>query len=96
MVEQVKAKVDALAAMKKLPKDMDKAKVESAKTELADVEKAWGEANDAFKAGNLKDAVAKGNAVKAKVGDAMSALGLTAAPAAAAPVAAAPASAKKG
>ncbi len=90
MVEQVKTKVDALAAMKKLPKGMDRTKVEASKTELAEIEKAWGEATDAFKAGNLTDAVAKGKAVKARVGDAMSALGLTAGePAAAAPAAAA-------
>ena len=79
MVEQVKSKVDALAAMKKLPKDMDAAKLEAAKASLADLTKSWGEAEGAFKAGNLSDAVAKGDAVKAKAADAMSALGLTAA-----------------
>ncbi len=89
MVEQVKAKVDSLAAMKKLPKGMDKAKVEAAKTELADIQKTWGEASDAFKAGNLMDAAAKGNAVKAKVTAEMSSLDVTAAAPAAAPAAAA-------
>jgi len=79
MVEQVKAKVDALSAMKKLPKDMDAAKLDAAKASLSDITKTWGEAADAFKSGNLMDAAAKGNAVKAKVSDAMAALGLTAA-----------------
>ena len=79
MVEQVKAKVDALSAMKRLPKDMDAAKLEAAKSSLSDITKTWGEAADAFKSGNLMDAAAKGNAVKAKVSDAMAALGLTAA-----------------
>jgi hypothetical protein len=83
MVEQVKAKVDALSAMKKLPKDMDAAKLEGARASLADLTKSWGEASDAFKAGNLNDAVAKGTAVKAKATDAMGALGPSAAPAAA-------------
>lgn len=91
MVEQVKAKVDSLAAMKKLPKDMDAAKLEAAKASLADITTSWGEASDAFKAGNLIDAVAKGNAVMAKAADAMDALGLTAA----APEAAATAPAAK-
>jgi len=86
MVEQVKAKVDALSAMKKLPKDMDAAKLEAAKTSLADVQKSWGEAADAFKSGNLIDATAKGNAAKAKVSEEMATLGLTAS----APLAAAP------
>jgi len=79
MVEQVKAKVDALSAMKKLPKDMDAAKLDAAKASLSDITKTWGEAADAFKSGNLMDAAAKGNAAKAKVSDAMAALGLTAA-----------------
>jgi predicted small lipoprotein YifL len=95
-VEQVKAKVDALSAMKKLPKDMDAAKLEAAKASLADITKSWGEAEGAFKSGNLADAVAKGNAVKAKVADEMGALGLSAgAPAPAAAAAAAPAPAAK-
>jgi hypothetical protein len=98
MVEQIKAKVDALSAMKKLPKDMDAAKLEAAKAGLADITKSWGEAADAFKSGNLIDAAAKGNAAKTKVTDEMAALGLTAgapaATAAAAPAPAAPAKAK--
>ena len=85
MVEQVKAKVDASSAMKKLPKDMDAARLDAAKASLADITKSWGEASDAFKSGNLIDAVAKGNAVKTKVGEAMGALGLTAAAPAPAP-----------
>ena len=91
LVEQVKAKVDGLSAMKKLPKDMDAAKLDAAKTALADVTKTWGDAADAFKSGNLIDAAAKGNAAKAKVADAMGALGLTAgAPAAVAAATPAP------
>lgn len=82
-IEQIKTRVSELDAMKKLPKDMDAAKLDAAKTALADVTKTWGEATEAFKSGNLIDAVAKGNAVKAKVPDAMGALGLSAAPAAA-------------
>jgi hypothetical protein len=83
--------------MKKLPKDMDAARLEAAKASLSEIQKSWGEASDAFKSGNLIDANAKGNAVKAKVSDEMATLGLTAgapAPAAAAP-AAAPAPAPK-
>ncbi|MGZ6970246.1 MAG: hypothetical protein ACXVID_01120, partial [Thermoanaerobaculia bacterium] len=92
MVEQIKSKVDALAAMKKLPKDMDAAKLAAAKASLADITTSWGEASDAFKAGNLIDAAAKGNVVKTKAADAMGALGLSAAP----PAAAAPATTAKG
>jgi len=96
MIEEITVKVDALSAMKKLPKDMDTAKLEAAKASLADITKAGGEASDAFKAGNLNDAVAKGNAVKAKATDELATLGLTAgAPAAAPAVSAAPPAASK-
>jgi len=94
MVDQVKAKVDALSALKKLPKDMDAAKLEAAKTTLADIQKSWGEASDAFKTGNLIDAAAKGNAVKAKVSEELASLGLTAGAPPTAPAPAAPAKAK--
>lgn len=88
MVDQIKAKVEALSAMKKLPKGMDASKLEAAKASLADITKTMGEASEAFKSGNLMDAVAKGNAVKAKVADEMATLGLTAGAPAAAPAAA--------
>ncbi|MGZ5430013.1 MAG: hypothetical protein ACXWEX_01275 [Thermoanaerobaculia bacterium] len=94
MVEQVKAKVDALSAMKKLPKDMDAAKLEAAKASLSDITKSWGEASNAFKSGNLIDANAKGNAVKAKVSNEMATLTAAAAPAPKAAPKAAPKKAK--
>jgi hypothetical protein len=89
-IEQIRTKVGELSAMKKLPKDMDAAKLEGAKAALADITKISGDAAAAFKSGNLTDAVAKGNAVKAKVADAMASLGLTPAAPAAAPAPAAP------
>jgi hypothetical protein len=88
MIEQIKAKVDSLAAMKKLPKDFDAAKLEAAKASLADINQSWSDAVDTFKAGKLGDAVAKSNAVKAKIADEMTALGLTAAAPTPAPAAA--------
>jgi len=81
MVAQVKAKLDGYAAMKKLPKEMDKAKLAAAQTSLADIQKATADAADTAKAGNFAEAVAKGNAVKAKVQAMMTDLGLAAAPA---------------
>ena len=96
MVDQIKAKVEALGAMKKLPKDMDASKLEAAKASLADMTKTMGEASEAFKSGNLMDAVTKGNAVKAKATETMAALDLTAgAPAATPPAAPAPKAALK-
>jgi predicted small lipoprotein YifL len=77
-VEQIKAKVGELAAMKKLPKDMDKAKVDAAKAGLEAAQKTWADANEAFKAGNLMDAVAKGNEVKGQADQLLAALNIAA------------------
>ena len=52
--------------MKKLPKEMDAAKLDDAKASLADITKSGGEAMEAFKAGNVIDAVAKGNMVRTR------------------------------
>ncbi len=82
LVEQVKAKLGSLEKMKKLPKGLDKAKVDEAKTAFEGVSKTWGDASDAFKAGKLADAVAKANDVKARVGDIAKSLGIEAASAA--------------
>lgn len=79
MVEQIKARVEALGAMKKLPKDMDAARLDTAKASLAEMTKNMGEASEAYKSGNLIDALSKGNAVKARATETMAALGLTAA-----------------
>lgn len=76
MVDAVKAKVDSLSAMKKLPKGMDAGKLAAAKEGLANAQTAWGEAQDAFKAGNWSDAIAKATAVKDKAASAMATLGM--------------------
>ena len=89
MLDAIKAKLDALSAMKKLPKDFDAAKLADAKAGYDAARTMGGEAMEAFKAGNVPDAVAKGKVVKEKVAEVMGML--PAAPAAAAP----PAPAKK-
>ena len=90
-IDQIRAKVGELSAMKKLPKGMDAAALEAAKTALADITKAASDAADTFKAGNLADAVAKAGAAKAKIAEEMATLGLTTAAPAAPGAAAAPA-----
>ena len=82
MVEAIKSRVDMLSKSKKLPKGMDKAKLDSVKAGSDEVTKAWGDAENAFKGGNIADAVAKANAVKAKATEIMATLGMQAPPAA--------------
>ena len=87
MVDAIKAKVTELAAMKRLPKGMDKAKLDEAKAGLDSLTQSWGEADTAAKAGDVTGAMAKGNEVQTKVEGMMAALGMVApaAPAEAAP-----------
>jgi len=76
MVEAIKSRVGILSKSKKLPKGMDKAKFEGAKTGLGEINQAWTDAENAYKGGNIADAVAKANAVKAKATEIMTTLGM--------------------
>lgn len=98
MLEAIKSRLDILSVSKKLPENLDKAKLEGAKGGYEAATKMWDDAKAAFAGGNLDDAMAKGKTVKEKAVEVMTALGMQV-PAAAAPVpapAAAPAPAPKG
>ncbi len=84
LIKGVSDKVGALAAMKKLPKGIDKGTVEGAKTQLADVTAGWSAASDAFKGGDLSAALTKAGEVKTKL-EALAKSLEPSAPAAAAP-----------
>lgn len=66
MVQGLTEKVTGLAAMKKLPKGVDAAMVETAKTSLADVTSGWTAATEAYNGGDVMGAVAKAGDVKTK------------------------------
>ena len=78
MVAAIKSRVDILSMSKKLPANLDKAKLEGAKAGLAEITQAWTDADSAFKGGNISDALAKANAVKAKAAEIMTTLGMQA------------------
>jgi integrase len=59
MIADIQSRIDSLSKSKKLPKNLDKAKLDSAKNGLDEVSKAWNEANQAFKKGRLADAFEK-------------------------------------
>jgi len=98
MLEAIKSRLDILSQSKKLPANLDKAKLEGAKGGYEAAAKMWDDAKAAFAGGNLADAMAKGKTVKEKAVEVMTALGMQV-PAAAAPApvpAPAPAPAPKG
>ena len=80
-VGAITARVGELMAMKKLPKGMDKAKVEGAKASLDAATATWGQATAAAAAGNWSEAMQKGGEVKAKAQEIMSSLGMPSEPA---------------
>lgn len=77
----ITARWGELAAMKKLPKGMDKARVDAAKTALDDLTAGLGHATAAAGAGNWTEAMQKGGELKAKAQEIMSSLGMPAEPA---------------
>jgi hypothetical protein len=77
MGEAVRARVNELSAMKKLPKGLDKSQLESAKAGLAAFDEAWGEASAKAQAGDMMAAVEKAKSAGTKASELTSALGLT-------------------
>lgn len=74
VVSSIQAKMDQYA--KKLPKGMTKQAYEGAKTTFDTVTKGWVEAEEAFKGGNLVDAVSKAAGLKATVSQLLALLGM--------------------
>jgi hypothetical protein len=77
-VEAVKSRVDILSQSKRLPKGMDAAKLDSAKSNLAAATSSWAEAQVAKAAGKWDEAIAKANDAKDKAMAAMGSLGMQA------------------
>lgn len=76
MLEPVKKKVEELSKARRLPKGMDKEKLESAKSGLEMMEKDWAEAQAASGAGNVVEAASKGKLAKDKLAEVMAMLGM--------------------
>jgi hypothetical protein len=74
LIATVKSRVDVLSKSKHAPAGVD---LEAAKTGLADATALWDKAQAAFNGGNVEDAVAAANDVKAKAEAAAAALKLT-------------------
>jgi len=84
MREAIRAKLDELAAMKRLPKGVTTAQLADAKSGLAAFDQDWTDATAAAQSGDLVAALEKGRAASARAQELRNALGL-AAPAEAAP-----------
>ncbi len=76
MVKTIQSRIDILSRSRKLPAGLDKNKFESVKASLTTVTQNMDEASNAFKGGNLRDAVNKAKASKDKAAEIMTALGM--------------------
>jgi hypothetical protein len=76
MLDAIKDKLDILSASKKLPKTLDKAKLEGAKADYEAAAKMWDEAKSTFSGGNMADAIAKAKTVKEKAMEVRNILGM--------------------
>jgi len=84
MLDAIKSRLDILSASKKLPENLDKAKLDGAKDGYEAAAKMWDDAKAAFSGGNVADAVTKAKTVKERAVEVMTTLGMQV-PAAAAP-----------
>lgn len=75
-VEAIQSRVGMLSKSRRLPAGLDQAKFDEAKTGLATITSTWTDATTAFGAGNLTDAVAKADTVKAKAAEVMGLLNM--------------------
>ena len=76
VVDAIKGRVDVLSQAKKLPATMTADKLGVAKAGLAELTQSWTAATEAFKAGNVPDALAKATAMKAKAAEVLGILGM--------------------
>ena len=76
MLDAIKSRLDILSQSKKLPANLDKAKLEGAKGGYEAAARMWDEAKAAYSGGNLTDAMAKAKTVKEKAVEVMTTLGM--------------------
>ena len=76
MVGAIKSRVDVLSKSKKLPANLDQAKLDGVKAGLPEVTQMWNDAQKAFSSGNLADAVSKAKTIKDKAVEMMTTLGM--------------------
>jgi len=76
-VQEIQARVDSLKP-EKLPKDVTKEELETAKADLETMKAQWAEATAAAMAANPIEATEKGRLVQAKAGEVKDALGMNA------------------
>ncbi len=76
VIQTIQSRVDVLSKSRRLPEGLTRVALDEAKAGLEVINRTWTEATDAFKAGNLADAIAKATIVKTRAAEAMAALNI--------------------
>lgn len=76
MVQAIESRVSMLSKSRQLPKNIDQASFDAAKTGLDAMKQTWTAATQAFAGGNLDDAVAKAKAVQQQGMEVLGKLGM--------------------
>jgi len=76
MLGAIKDKLETLSASKRLPKTMNKAKLEAAKADYGAAAKMLDEAKSTYSGGNMADAIAKAKTAKEKAMEVINILGM--------------------
>ena len=76
IVDRIKERVDILSQSRNLPADMTPDTLAAAKSGLDQITEQWTAATNAYKRGNLADAIAKGGSVKTKTAEVLTMLGM--------------------
>jgi hypothetical protein len=72
----IKAKLDSIAKVKRLPRGLDEQELQAAKDTYAAVTAEWAEVMKAYQAGDLADAMSRAQNLKNRVSHSLMALGL--------------------
>ena len=76
VIQTIQSRVDVLSKSRRLPEGLTRVALDEAKAGLEVINRTWMEAADAFKAGNLADAIAKATTVKTRAAEVMTALNM--------------------
>jgi hypothetical protein len=76
VIQAIQSRVDVLAKSRRMPPGLTREAFDGAKSGLDVVNRVWTEANEAFMAGNLADAMAKAATVKTRAAEVMTALNM--------------------
>ena len=76
VIQTIQSRVDVLSKSRRLPEGLTRVALDEAKAGLEVINRTWTDATDAFKAGNLADAIAKATIVKTRAAEAMAALNI--------------------